>query len=135
VCLDYPHLNSSLRTALLETTHCQVSDLGKALERQLKTCVAQANAKYNNRVFLKCSRGRRGSIYFHFPGGKEELATEVPLASFTWETKAHLYFRWVWSSAARSVDAAAVTVRSSWPHPRGDWQSVDNWSLNGARSL
>jgi hypothetical protein len=55
------------------------------------------------------------------------LGNQGPLVLSTW-----LVLR---GAAARSIDAAAVTVRSSWPRPRGDWQSVDNWSLNGARSL
>jgi hypothetical protein len=37
-----------------EGNNLHYEHLGNTLERQLKTCVAQANAKYNNWVFLKC---------------------------------------------------------------------------------
>src|SRR6201999_4627849 len=59
------------------------------------------------------SSAPRGSLYFHFPGGKEELATEVALVHAA-DTIAHI------NRAAGTTDTAAELIAAFIGRPRDE---------------
>jgi len=64
------------------------------------------------------SSAPRGSLYFHFPGGKEELATEVALVHAA-DTIAHI------NRAAGTTDTAAELIAAFIGRPRDEIAASD----------